>query len=114
MFGQRQVVGVVSPWQAEGIGQDKRLIVQPHGVVIIDGEGEEVVEMLSRCNERKPVSGPHALTQDVGHLKWQQRGRNDRLVCLRGRLVESDGPIASFLIENPLDRDRRVRADHDN
>ena len=55
MLGQRQVVRVVGRRQIEGVGEDKRLVVQAHGVVIIDGKGEEVVELLGRICERDPA-----------------------------------------------------------
>src|SRR4051812_23935439 len=32
MLSQRQVVRIVGRWQTEGVGQDKRLKVQPHEV----------------------------------------------------------------------------------
>ena len=54
MLGQRQVVRVIGRRQIEGVGKDKRLIVQSHGVVEFDGEGEEVVEMLRRCISDSP------------------------------------------------------------
>jgi hypothetical protein len=49
MFGQRQVVRVIGRRQTEGVGEDKRLVVQPHGVAEFDAKSEEVVEMLGRC-----------------------------------------------------------------
>ena len=103
MLGQSQVVGIVVRRQIEGVGEDKRLKVQLREVVEFDREGEEVVEMLRRCNQRQIVPGSHTLTQNIGYLERQQRRRNDRLVCLRRCFVESDCPITSFLIENPLD-----------
>ena len=114
MLGQRQVVGVVGRRQAEGIGEDKRLMVQPCGVVKFDGKGEECGEMFRRPNEGDSVLASHALPQNVCDLEWQQRRRNDRLVRGRGRVVESDCPIASLLLQKPFDRNRRVHADHDN
>lgn len=114
MLGQREVVRVVGRRQAEVVGEDKRLIVQPGRVVIFGREGEEVVEMLRGCNQRQTIPGSHALTQNIHHFERQQRRRNNWLAGLHGSAVQRSGAIASFLIENPLDRDRRVRADHDN
>ena len=69
MLGQSQVVGIVVRRQIEGVGEDKRLKVQLRGVVEFDREGEEVVEMLRRCNQRQTVPGSHALTQNIGYLE---------------------------------------------
>jgi hypothetical protein len=46
MFGQRQVVVIISRWKTEA-----------------------VVEMLGRLDERQPVHGSHALTQDIGDIE---------------------------------------------
>jgi hypothetical protein len=69
-------MGVVGRRQAEGVGEDKRLVVQPRRVVIIDGEGEKVVELLGGNCERKLGVGAHALTQNVRYFKWQERRRD--------------------------------------
>ena len=45
LLGQRQVVRIVGRRQTEGVGKDKRLKVQPRGVVEFDAETEEV----TRC-----------------------------------------------------------------
>ena len=86
MLGQRQVVGVVGRRQTEGVGQDKRLIVQPGRVVEFDGEGEECGEML--CGPQR------AEIPSWARMRWRkmlvtssgkQWRRNDRLLCLHGR-----------------------------
>ena len=51
-------------------------MIQAYGVVIINGEGEEVVELRSRICKRDLGVDAHALTQDVSYLKWQQRWRD--------------------------------------
>jgi hypothetical protein len=88
--------------------------VQPRRVVEFDGESEEVVQLSRSFRKREPTFGPHALTQDVGHLEWQQRWRDDRLTRSECSLVESPGLIAPLLVQYPLDGHRGVYADHDN
>jgi hypothetical protein len=46
MYGQRQVVGI-----------------------ICRRKPEEIVEMLGRLDQREPVRGSHALTQDIGDFE---------------------------------------------
>jgi hypothetical protein len=114
MLGQRQVMGVVGCRQTESVGEDKRLKVQPHGVVEFDAEIEEIAQLSRSFRKGEPILGPHALTQDVGYLEWQQGRRNDRLTRSECSLIESPGPIALLLIQYPLDGHGGIYADHDN
>lgn len=66
-------MSIIGGWQAEGVGEDERLVVQRGRIAAFDGEGKEIVQLRRSGCERESVFASHALPRNVGYLKWQKR-----------------------------------------
>jgi hypothetical protein len=55
--------------------------------------------LLGRIFERESGVGAHALSQDVGHLRWQKRRRDYGPIRLHDSVVKRPGSIAPLLVQ---------------